>query len=156
MNEPTCFRIIPGPICFQAFCCPNAMLAHFMHATGALNYWIALVTSLFCPCCVLFAATECLGTDAKLGIRMPKGIFMHCLEALFCSCCAIAQSNEALDAATGMQIGCCSVSERVHDRFAEPAMVTGYQPMPGPAQALAGYQPNPAQAMYPAPSAPPQ
>lgn len=147
MNESPFFRINTGPICLQSLFCQNPMLAHVLHSTGSLNYWISLLLSMACPCCMVFAATHCLETHVKLG-GQRKDILTHGVEAFFCSCCVIAQSNEALDAATGMQLGCCSV------RRSEVPPQAGYAVMPH-AVAVPQFMPSHSQAMQLGPSAPP-
>lgn len=132
MNESAVFRINVGAVCLQTFCCPSAILAHVMQATGVLNYWVALILGSLCPCCTLLGATHFLETGQKLG-GQPKGFFPNCLEAVFCSCCVIAQSQDALDAATGVELGYCSVKS---NGSAPQAIAQGYVVMPSAPQAL--------------------
>lgn len=125
MNEPVVCRINAGPTCLQSFFCQNPMLAHLMHSTGILNYWVALLLSMCFPCCTLFGAIHCAEMDQKLG-GSPKGLLYNLFETICCACCLIAQSNEALDAATDSQLGCCSVVSR------EPSgeIAVAYQVLP--------------------------
>jgi len=141
MNESTCLRIKTGPICLQTWFCQNPMLAHLLDATGSMNYWIALVLAMFFPCClVCFTKAD---VTSKLG-GIEKNIFTNCLESCFCSCCVIAQANEALDASTGVELGCCSVR------------AAAYRGDDGPYVAMPATGADPAQALrMPAPSAPP-
>lgn len=129
MNEEVAFRCPFGPICLQSWCCPATMLAHLVQGTGIMSYWVALVISFCAPCVLLVAVTSCGDTNVKLG-GVRKDFCVGCLEAFFCSCCVITRANEALDAATGMELGCCSFAHRVSAY--DHQIATGYQVMPAP------------------------
>lgn len=65
--------------------------------------------------------------DSLLGGE-PKGCIRNCFESCCCICCIVAQSTEALDAATGVELGLCSMTERYP--APQRLLVVGYDQMP--------------------------
>lgn len=108
MSESPCFRINPGAICCTAWCMPISLLGLNLDATDTCNYWVGICAGMFCPFCTMCYIFNCSDFPEKLGAE-KKGCFMSCMEIICCGCCLISQMTEALDAAAGAELGCCSV-----------------------------------------------
>ena len=114
MAEGTCCRIQPGVPCMLAWCCPAATLAHNLNATGSLNYWVALIGALLCPCCTVWYGASFSEHNEKLGGK--KECCNGCMLAFCCNCCLQTQWLQAADAATGQTTGFFAVTPTVNAR----------------------------------------
>jgi len=98
------------PVCWFSYCCPVPRWALTLHATDAMNYWVALAVSfvgLF-PCLMCFAMAFSDDLNQKLG-GTKDACCKACLCAFFCSCCVNVKYAVALDFATNQKLGCCSI-----------------------------------------------
>merc|ERR1712217_396124 len=119
MAESSICRISPGTPCMLAWCCPAATQGHNLSSTGTMNYWAAMLITVFCPCCLTFWAVSCSDHDKKLGGARDNA-FLGCFEACCCACCLNAKWMEAEDAATNQKIGCCNVADAREDYATMP------------------------------------
>jgi hypothetical protein len=109
MSEPVAFRCKGGPICLTAFCCPSLLMALTAAKTGVLDYWPMGIAGICCPCCMQMWLLNM--TDFKERLGGEKDTLMDaCGISCCCLCCSLARNVEALDAATGSETGCFSVS----------------------------------------------
>merc|ERR1712136_548411 len=86
------------PVCWFSYCCPVPRWALTLHATDAMNYWVALAVSfvgLF-PCLMCFAMAFRDDLNQKLG-GTKDACCKACLCAFFCSCCVNVKYAVALD-----------------------------------------------------------
>jgi len=97
--------------CWLALCCGPSRLGLTFHATGILDFWIAVLLNAIPGISPILTCVVLTSTDitTKLGGERP-----HCCEACLCSfcclCCVNVKLAEALDLATEQTTGCLKVT----------------------------------------------
>merc|ERR1711908_13738 len=108
MQEPVAFRCNGTPHFVLSFFCPIPMMGLLSAKTGVLDYWLMVVPSTCCPLCMMLWLLS--GSDFKKRLGGKKD---DCMDACCISCCclpcSLARNAQALDAATGSELGCFSV-----------------------------------------------
>lgn len=107
MQESTVCRCNFGAICVQSFCFGPSMLGLLTSKVGLCDFWPGALASMCFPCCVLLWLRSFSEFNVKMG-GMKDDPMQGCMLSCFCAPCTIARNVEALDAATGATIGCCS------------------------------------------------
>jgi hypothetical protein len=103
-----------------ALVCPAPRLAHTLHSTGKMNYWVALLLGTFLQPCMVLYGSACTSLRKDLGGEGAANRKCHRATCAFCCpCCVIAKQAQALDMKVGWRTTWLGASELQVDENGE-------------------------------------